>query len=68
MTPVFLDTIGLLAVWDASDQWNAAADAAFRDIMQRGRSVVTTPFILCGIAEAFTNDRHFHAAGFTTLF
>src|SRR6267142_114407 len=30
MMPVFLDTVGLLAVWGASDQWNAAADAAYQ--------------------------------------
>jgi uncharacterized protein len=133
MTPVFLDTVGLLAVWDASDQWNAAADAAYRDVIQRGQQVLTTPLILwecgnaaarrpfrqrvnvlrqkliqervlveptsqdietawdaydrgeagqagivdhisfmvmrrLGITEAFTNDRHFQAAGFVTLF
>jgi len=133
MTPVFLDTVGLLAVWDASDQWNAAADAAYRDVIQRGQQVLTTPLILwecgnaaarrpfrqrvnvlrqkliqegllieptpaeietawaaydrgeasqagivdhvsfmvmrrLGITEAFTNDGHFHAAGFVTLF
>ena len=54
MTPVFLDTVGLLAVWDASDQWNAAADAAYRDVIQRGQQVLTTPLILweCGNAAA----------------
>jgi uncharacterized protein len=133
MTPVFLDTVGLLAVWDVTDQWNAAADAAYQAITQRGQQVLTTPLILwecgnaaarrpfrqrvnalrqklfkegvlieptpqeierawaaydrgeaaqagivdhvsfvvmrrLGITEAFTNDRHFQAAGFTTLF
>ena len=34
---VFLDTVGLLALWDESDQWH-------------------------------TNDHHFRAAGFETLF
>jgi len=133
MTPVFLDTVGLLAVWDASDQWNAAADAAYRDVSQRCQQVLTTPLILwecgnaaarrpfrqrvnvlrqkliqegllieptpqeieaawaaydrgeaaqagivdqvsfivmrrLGITEAFTNDRHLQAAGFTMLF
>jgi uncharacterized protein len=133
MTPVMLDTVGLLAVWDGSDQWNVAADAAYKAITQRGRPVVTTPLILwecgnaaarrpfrqrvnvlrqklireglliepmpheieaawvaydrgdasqagivdhvsfqvmrrLGITEAFTNDKHFQAAGFTLLF
>lgn len=54
MTPVFLDTVGLLAVWDASDQWNAAADAAYHAITQRRQQVLTTPLILweCGNAAA----------------
>lgn len=120
-------------MWDSSDQWNTAADAAYQDIIQRGQQVLTTPLILwecgnaaarrpfrqrvnvlrqkliqeglliaptpqeievawaafdrgeaaqagivdhvsfvvmrrLGITEAFTNDRHFQAAGFTTLF
>ena len=133
MTPVFLDTVGLLAVWDATDQWNAAADAAYGDVIQRRQPVLTTALVLwecgnaaarrpfrqrvnvlrlkliqegllieptpreieaawaaydrgeaaqagivdhvsfvvmrrLGITEAFTNDRHFQAAGFRTLF
>ncbi len=133
MTAVFLDTVGLLAVWDTSDQWNAAADAAYREVIQRGQPVLTTPLILwecgnaaarrpfrqrvnvlrqkliqegllieptpqeiesawtaydrgqaaqagivdhvsfvvmrrLGITQAFTNDRHFQAAGFVPLF
>ncbi len=130
--PVFLDTVGLLALWDTADQWHAVADAAFRSITSRRRPMVTTRFVLleCGNAarrpyrsrfgtlrqtleqrqevvipteddwvrawaaydrgdagqagivdqvsfvvmrrlgldEAFTNDRHFQAAGFATLF
>jgi uncharacterized protein len=131
--PVFLDTVGLLALWDEADQWHAPADAAFREITARRRPMMTTTFVLleCGNAaarrpyrtrigalrrtleqrqevivptaddwaqawdaydrgeagqagivdqvsfvvmrrlglnEAFTNDRHFQAAGFTTLF
>jgi predicted nucleic acid-binding protein len=133
MNDVFLDTVGLLAVWDQADQWHAAADAAYRDLLTQGRRLVTTPLVLleCGnaaarrpyrlrvnvlrqsfaqagllaeptaqemedawtafdrgdaglagivdqvsfvvmrrlsIREAFTNDRHFQAAGFVTLF
>jgi predicted nucleic acid-binding protein len=133
MTAVFLDTVGLLAVWDASDQWHAAADAAYQELLKQARPLVTTPFVLLecgnaaarrpyrtrvnvlrqslvqegllieptaeeveeawaaydrcdaaqagivdqvsfvvmrrlGLTEAFTNDRHFQAAGFTVLF
>jgi predicted nucleic acid-binding protein len=54
MTAVFLDTVGLLAVWDITDQWNAGADAAYQDITRRGQQVLTTPLILweCGNAAA----------------
>jgi predicted nucleic acid-binding protein len=133
MTAVFLDTVGLLAVWDVSDQWHAAADAAYQELLKQARPLVTTPFVLLecgnaaarrpyrprvnalrqaliqagllveptpqeveeawaaydrrdaaeagivdhvsfavmrrlGLTEAFTNDSHFRAAGFTVLF
>ncbi|HTU88864.1 MAG TPA: PIN domain-containing protein [Gemmataceae bacterium] len=133
MSVVFLDTVGLIAKWDTSDQWHALADAAYQQIIAQRQSVLTTTFILLecgntaarrtfrsdvcalrqalelrnelivpteddwkdawaayergeagqagivdhvsfvvmrrlGIKEAFTNDRHFQAAGFTTLF
>ena len=37
MTAVFLDTVGLLAVWDGSDQWHAAADAAYQKLLGQAR-------------------------------
>lgn len=133
MTDVFLDTVGLLAVWDTSDQWHTAADAAYHQLLLQGRRLVSTELVLLecgnaavrrpyrqkvhvlrqlllqeellkkptdeeietawlaydrgeageagivdhvsfvvmrrlGITEAFTNDRHFQAAGFSVLF
>lgn len=133
MNRVFLDTVGLLALWDESDQWHAQAEAAFEKLLQRNAVLMTTgPILLeCGnaaarrpyrstvarlrlgmeaagllvhptsddwdtawvayekgaagnagivdhlsfvvmrrleIHDAFTNDSHFRAAGFTTLF
>jgi len=133
MKTVFLDTVGLVAVWDEADQWHTAAEGAFAQIMAERRPFVTTSFILLecgntaarrpyrnevsvlrqklelrdelvvptendwraawdafdrgeagqagivdhvsfqvmgrlGITEAFTNDKHFQAAGFTVLF
>ncbi|MBC7855202.1 MAG: type II toxin-antitoxin system VapC family toxin [Pirellulaceae bacterium] len=133
MRTVFLDTVGLLALWDKSDQWHPPADIAFQSLSASGVRLVSSPFILleCGnaaarkpyrtavdhlrqslehsglliiptanewdeawigycrgdgagtgivdqfsflimrrlaITEAFTNDRHFEAAGFVTLF
>lgn len=54
MTAVFLDTVGLLAVWDIDDQWHSAAEGAFRRIISGRQSVVTTTFVLleCGNAAA----------------
>lgn len=133
MSRVFLDTVGLVALWDTDDQWHAAADAAYQQIVANRKSSITTTFVLLecgntaarrtfhsdvcalrkaldlrnellvptnddwlqawaayergeaahagivdhvsfvvmrrlGIIEAFTNDRHFAAAGFVTLF
>ena len=54
MTAVFLDTVGLLALWDLSDQWHPAAEAAFKELSQRRATLVTTAYILleCGNAAA----------------
>jgi predicted nucleic acid-binding protein len=133
MNQVFLDTVGMIAVWDDTDQWHVAAHAAYRALLGEGRRLVTTGLVLyecgnaaarrpyrsdvnelrkflaqerllldptseeveeawraydraeageagimdyisfavmrrLGLTEAFTNDRHFQAAGFTTLF
>ena len=133
MTPVFIDTVGLLGVWNDADQWHRVASHAFailaatrtplvttREVMlecgnaaartsirsdvtdlrkrleSQGRLLVPTDADLAnawamydrgrsgdpgivdcisfavmrrfGLTEAFTNDQHFAAAGFTTLF
>ena len=54
MKPEFLDSVGLLAVWDASDQWHAAADAVYRVLLAQGRPLITTSPVLleCGNAAA----------------
>jgi predicted nucleic acid-binding protein len=133
MRTIFLDTVGLIAMWNRSDQWHQAATAAFTALDPSLTRTVTTSCILLecgneaarrpyrsevlalrqalqqsgclydptadeveqawtayergeagqagivdhvsfvlmrrlGITEAFSNDRHFQAAGFTTLF
>ena len=133
MSVVFLDTVGLLALWDESDQWHAAAADAFQRIGELRFRLVTTTYVLLecgnaaarrpyrddvyalrdtlakrheliaptdeevdhawnayrgagptgagivdqvsfvvmrrlGVVQAFTNDKHFVAAGFETLF
>lgn len=54
MSAVFLDTVGLLALWDRSDQWHEAAEGAFAAIVARRDALLTTSFILleCGNAAA----------------
>lgn len=40
MNTVFLDTVGLLALWDASDQWHSVAESAFVNLKgKRGRTI-----------------------------
>jgi predicted nucleic acid-binding protein len=50
MSLEFLDTVGLIAQWDTTDQWHSLADAAYQQIKAQRKSVVTTTFILleCG--------------------
>jgi predicted nucleic acid-binding protein len=54
MSAVFLDTVGLLAVWDKSDQWHEPAAAAFSKLLAENVSLVTTDYVLleCGNASA----------------
>lgn len=133
MNTVFLDTVGLIALWDDTDQWHQAAKSAYEalkvvrfngvttdsvmvecgnacarrpyraevnhlrlKLLAKGRLIMPTSeewsqawdaydrgvaanagivdqssFIIMrrlGIRQAFTNDEHFRAAGFETLF
>ena len=54
MNPVFLDTVGLVALWNTADQWHVAADQAFAQILARRQPIVTTTFVLleCGNTAA----------------
>ena len=54
MKDLFLDTVGMIAVWDDADQWHAAAFAAYEKLLAHGRRLITTPEILfeCGNAAA----------------
>ena len=52
MTGVFLDTVGLIAVWDDSDQWHAVADAAYRRLLARTLPLMTTTLVLCECGNA----------------
>ncbi|HEX8523459.1 MAG TPA: PIN domain-containing protein [Tepidisphaeraceae bacterium] len=54
MNAVFLDTAGLLAVWDTRDQWHAQADRVFRGLLASRARLLTSTFVLleCGNAAA----------------
>ena len=54
MNAVFLDTVGLVALWNVSDQWHSAAETAFQLIQSRRLPLVTTTFVLleCGNTAA----------------
>ena len=133
MSTVFLDSVGLIALWNTSDQWHAPAQQAYSTLRTSRLDFVTTRYVLLecgnavartalraevtrlrmslansgklidpteddwknawiaydngkpgepgivdsvsfavmrrlGLRQAFTNDRHFTAAGFETLF
>lgn len=52
MKPVFLDTVGLLALWDRRDQWHIAASLAFGELADRDSDLLTTSYILAECANA----------------
>jgi uncharacterized protein len=54
VSTVFLDTVGLIALWDATDQWQPAANRALALLRVPGTRTVTTSFVLleCGNASA----------------
>lgn len=54
MTTVFLDTVGLIALWDDSDQWHDAAQQAYAKLRAARFHGITTVAVLleCGNAAA----------------
>ena len=49
---VFLDTVGLLALWDRSDQWHALAARAFQLLSQERAGLFTSSLVLLECANA----------------
>jgi predicted nucleic acid-binding protein len=56
---IFLDTVGLIAVWNDSDQWHSVAQRAYADLRTARAVLVTTQYVLleCGNAAARTSIR-----------
>jgi uncharacterized protein len=59
MNLVFMDTVGLLALWNADDQWHEAAEMAFAKIDANQTTLLTTTYVLleCGNAAARSGIR-----------
>lgn len=51
---VFLDSVGVIALWNLRDQWNSAATAALAPIVAAKTRLVTTTLVLyeCGNAAS----------------
>src|ERR1035438_9532523 len=59
MNLVFMDTVGLLALWNTDDQWHPAAEKAFARIEPEQTTLITTAYVLleCGNAAARSSIR-----------
>ncbi len=40
MNDVFLDTVGMIAVWNKQDQWHNEAEAGYHDLFQNARRLL----------------------------
>ncbi|MEX2186717.1 MAG: PIN domain-containing protein [Pirellulales bacterium] len=49
---VFLDTVGMLALWDESDQWHSLAVEAYSKIVGQRASFLTTTYVLLELGNA----------------
>jgi predicted nucleic acid-binding protein len=49
---IFLDTVGLLALWDRSDQWHQAAAQAFEKFSAERASLYTSSLVFLECANA----------------
>jgi len=51
MRTVFLDTVGLIALWNKNDQWHTAAMAVFQTLTPGTVRLVTTSYVLLECAN-----------------
>ena len=59
MSAVFVDTVGLIVIWDEDDQWHTAARTAFERLFLNGTNLLSTSFVMAeaGNAAARRNYR-----------
>ena len=51
-SPAFLDSVGLLAVWNHSDQWHRPATEAYRKLQAEKAVLFSSSFVLLECANA----------------
>jgi predicted nucleic acid-binding protein len=49
---IFLDTVGLLALWDRSDQWHHAAEQAFQELSAGRAGLYSSSLVFLECANA----------------
>ena len=54
MSPVFLDTSGLIAVVNTDDQWHAAAEAIWQELIASNAPLVTTSLVLIELGDGLS--------------
>ena len=57
MNSVFLDTVGLIAVVNADDQWHAAALATWQGLLAESKALFTTNLVLIEIGDGLSKVR-----------
>jgi predicted nucleic acid-binding protein len=59
MRAVFLDTVGIMALWNVHDQWHSPATAIFHQLLNSHCDLITTAYVMleCGNAAARTPFR-----------
>ncbi len=58
MTPVFLDTSGLIAVVNTDDQWHDLAEAVWHDLVASPAPLLTTSLVLIEIGDGLSRIEH----------
>ena len=60
MSPVFLDTSGLIAVVNSDDQWHSKVSEAWRDLIARRVPLLTTSLVLIELGDGLSRvgERH----------
>lgn len=55
---IFLDTVGVIALWDTKDQWHHDAVAAEHHLVAEDVTLVTTQYVLAEVANAASRKRY----------